>query len=92
MLYGTGEGQTNPAGVDGSVDGSPAPQPLQAVSATVGGLPAAVKYAGGVSGLVAGVIQVNVQIPAGVTPGNAVPVTLNVGGANSQITVTVAIH
>jgi uncharacterized protein (TIGR03437 family) len=91
VLYATGEGQTNPAGVDGELDGSPAPKPLQTVTATVGGLPATVIYAGGVSGLVAGVLQVNIQLPQGVTPANAVPVTLNIGGANSQTGVTAAI-
>ena len=92
VLYATGEGQTSPGGVDGQLDGSPAPKPLQSVTATVGGTQATVIYAGGVSGLVAGVIQVNVQMPAGVTPGDAVPVTLNIGGANSQTGVTVAIR
>jgi uncharacterized protein (TIGR03437 family) len=91
-VYATGEGQTNPAGVDGRPDSAPLPQPVtQPVTATVGGLAASVEYAGGVSGLVAGVLQVNVQIPQGVSPGNAIPVTLTIGGVTSQANVTVAV-
>ncbi len=53
LLYGTGEGQTNPAGVDGQPDSSPTPTPLaQPVTAIIGGVNARVLYAGGVSGLV----------------------------------------
>jgi trimeric autotransporter adhesin len=53
------------------------------VSATVGGIPAVVQYAGGAPGEVAGVMQVNVQIPAGVQPGGYVPVVLTVGSASN---------
>ncbi len=89
-VYATGEGQTNPGGVDGKPGGSPAPVPNQQVTARVGGVAAQVTYAGGVTGLVAGVLQVNVQIPAGVT-GPAVPLVLNIGGVNTQDGVTLAV-
>jgi uncharacterized protein (TIGR03437 family) len=93
LVYATGEGQTNPAGVDGQPDAPPLPQPItQPVTATVGGVAASVEYAGGVSGLVAGVLQVNVQIPQGISTGNAVPIVLTIGGNTSQAKVTVAIH
>jgi hypothetical protein len=49
-------------------------------------------YAGGASGEIAGVLQVNVQIPGGVTTGSAVPILVNIGGTNSQTGVTIAIH
>jgi uncharacterized protein (TIGR03437 family) len=92
-VYATGEGQTNPAGVDGKPDSPPLPQPVtQPVTATVGGVAASVKYAGGVSGLVAGVLQVNVQIPQGISTGSAIPIVLSIGGTTSQSNVTVAIH
>jgi len=91
VLYATGEGQTDPPGVDGKLATTPLPAPVQAVTATVGGVNAKILYAGAAPTLVAGVIQVNLQLPQGVTAGNAVPVTLNVGGANSQTGVTVAI-
>jgi trimeric autotransporter adhesin len=83
-LYATGQGQTTPAGVDGKVASGPVlPMPNLQVSATVGGIPAVVQYAGGAPGEVAGVMQVNVQIPAGVQPGGYVPVVLTVGSASN---------
>jgi uncharacterized protein (TIGR03437 family) len=72
-LYATGEGQTT---------GSPA-HPLLPVSVTIGGIPATVQYAGAAPGQVAGLIQVNVQIPAGVQPGGYVPVVLQVGDSST---------
>jgi uncharacterized protein (TIGR03437 family) len=51
-----------------------------------------VKYAGGAPGLVAGLMQVNVQIPAGIETGNAVPVVLRVGSVFSQAGVTIAVR
>jgi uncharacterized protein (TIGR03437 family) len=82
-LYATGEGQTTPAGVDGKLATVPLPSPNLAVSATVDGIPAVVQYKGGVFGAVAGLMQLNVQIPLGATPGGYVPVTLQVGGAST---------
>jgi uncharacterized protein (TIGR03437 family) len=92
FVYATGEGQTNPPGVDGALDGFPAPIPSQIVTATIGGVNTYVEYAGGVAGLVAGVIQVNLQIPQGVTPGNNVPLLINIGGGTTQAGVTIAIQ
>jgi uncharacterized protein (TIGR03437 family) len=90
-VYATGEGLTSPAGIDGKPAGSPAPRPVvQPITATVGGLPAQVQYAGGAPGLVAGVLQANVQIPAGVLSGSS-PIVINVGGQSTQANVTVAI-
>jgi uncharacterized protein (TIGR03437 family) len=91
-VYATGEGQTNPDGVDGKPDDSPAPVPVaQPVTATIGGAPATVQYAGGAPSLVAGVMQVNVQIPQGTPAGSAVPLVINVGAQSSQANVTLAI-
>lgn len=92
MIFATGEGQTTPDGTDGKPDGYPAPTPLaQPVAATIGGLNTEVQYAGGVPGLVAGFLQVNVRLPAGVPAGSAVPVILSIGGKSSQANVTLAI-
>ena len=38
-----------------------------------------VQYAGGAPGQVAGLMQINVQIPGGVQPGGYVPVVVQVG-------------
>jgi len=91
-LYATGEGQTTPAGVDGKPATVPYPYPNLPVTVTVGGQNAPVQYAGGAPGLVAGLMQVNVQIPAGIAVGNAVPVVLRVGAGFSQAGVTIAVR
>jgi uncharacterized protein (TIGR03437 family) len=92
-VYATGEGQTIPSGVDGK-PGDPAspPVPIQAVTATVGGLDAPVVAAGGISGMTAGFLQVSVQIPPDVTVGDAVSIVLTIGGIASQPNVTLAVQ
>jgi len=90
QFYITGVGQTNPPGVDGLPNGVPLPQLSATVTATIGGKPANVTFSGGAPGAVAGVIQVNAQIPAGITAGNA-PVVITVGTSNTQTGVTIAV-
>jgi uncharacterized protein (TIGR03437 family) len=96
VLFATGEGQTIPPGVDGKVTSDPLPKPLLAISAEIDNLPAEVLYAGGAPGLVAGVLQVNVRIPAGVSSGAAIPITIGgpVGpaGVEKSERVTIAIR
>jgi uncharacterized protein (TIGR03437 family) len=41
------------------------------------------QYSGGVPGTIAGLMQVNIQIPAGVRPGGYVPVPLQVGDSST---------
>ena len=92
MIYATGEGQTTPAGGDGKLsDPSALATPLLPVSVQIGGVAAQVLYAGAAPGLVAGVLQVNVLIPAG-APAGAVPVAITVGANQSQMNVTVAVR
>jgi uncharacterized protein (TIGR03437 family) len=91
-LFATGEGQTTPLGVDGKPATVPLPSPNLTVRATIGGQPAQVQYAGGAPGEVAGLMQVNVQMPVGIQTGNAVPVVLSVGNVSSQIGVTIAVR
>jgi uncharacterized protein (TIGR03437 family) len=90
VVFGTGEGQTIPAGVDGGVNTSVFPKPVLPVTATVGGQPAQILYAGAAPDFVAGVLQVDIQIPAGVT--GTVPLQLFVGttGTPSGLTIRVA--
>jgi uncharacterized protein (TIGR03437 family) len=64
----------------------------QPVSARIGGLAAQVLYAGVAPGLITGVLQINVAVPMGVSPGNAVPVEITIGGATSPAGVTVAVQ
>jgi uncharacterized protein (TIGR03437 family) len=90
QLFGTGGGVTNPASIDGALNPISSTGKLtETVSATVGGQPATVSYSGPAPGLVSGIIQINLTIPAGTPSGNA-PVVVTVGTAASQ-TVTVAV-
>ena len=68
------------------------PVPQLTVTATIGGLPATVTYAGGAPLELAGLLQVNVTIPSGVATGPHIPVLITVGTASSQTGVTIAIH
>lgn len=92
ILYATGEGQTSPSGADGKLAPTtlPEPMPLNAVTATVGGVAANITYAGAAPGFVAGVMQVNLQIPAGVLSGTA-NVQLTTNTLHSPI-VTIAVQ
>ena len=92
-VYATGEGQTRPGGIDGKPGDTPAPTPIaEPVTATVGGLNAEVQYAGGVPGLLAGFLQVNVLIPQKIATGNSVPIVLNIGGHSTQTGVTLSVR
>ena len=91
IIYATGQGQTNPPGIDGKLATAPYPQPVLPVSLTIGGIPAEILYAGAAPGF-AGLMQINARLPAGVTPGNSVPVVLSIGGNPSQPGVTLAVQ
>jgi uncharacterized protein (TIGR03437 family) len=88
-LFGTGGGQTIPPSTDGELTPAAGMMALT-VTATVGGQPATVQYSGPAPELIAGVMQVNVVIPAG-TPSGPANVVITVGTAQSQ-TVTVAVQ
>ncbi len=94
ILYGTGEGLTTPLQADGQLTPGvePLPRPRQRVTVTMGGVECPVLYAGAPPGLVAGALQINVQLPAGVPTGESVPVVLAVGEALGPDTVTIAIR
>lgn len=65
VLYATGAGQTNPPGDTGKIlGGPPLPAPVLPISVTIDNKPAEVLYAGAAPGMVEGVIQVNVRVPA----------------------------
>src|SRR5581483_9601775 len=81
-LFATGLGATNPAGIDGLPGGLPLPQPATPVTATIGGKAATVQYAGGAPGIIAGVSQINLVVPSGLTAGNNA-VVITIGGVSS---------
>ena len=91
-IYATGEGQTQPGGVDGAIaSGSSLAKPKLPVQVWIDGRPAEVQYAGAAPGQVAGLMQVNVRIPADASSGN-VPILIQVGDAQSQAGMTVAVQ
>ncbi|HYI98021.1 MAG TPA: SBBP repeat-containing protein [Bryobacteraceae bacterium] len=91
-LFGTGEGLALPAGADGrQITGEP-PRPVAQVLVLIGGMPAQVEYAGGSPGSVAGLLQINVRLPAGLSAGAAIPVQVSIGGVTSRDGVTIAIR
>ncbi len=99
VFYLTGEGQTNPGGVDGKTTPLPParpPVPQQSVAVFLNGQQAQLPYAAEAPGLVAGIMQVNAQIPMNViqNPSSspiAVPLLMIVGPAFTQTGVTVYI-
>ncbi len=92
-IYITGDGQSNPGGVDGKIaNAAPYPSTVLPVKVTVGGQTAVVNYAGATPTSVAGLTQVNVQIPSGVAAGSAVPIAVTVGTVTAQSGVTIAVQ
>ncbi len=91
LVYATGEGQTNPAGVTGSVAGSTLKNPIGPVTVSIGGQQATVAYAGSAPGLVSGVFQLNVTVPTTIGPGLQ-PLVVTVGGSSSQSGVTIPVQ
>src|SRR5947209_1425442 len=81
----------NLLGEDSSGAGPLTPAPLLPVSALIGGVPALVQFAGEAPGLVSGVLQVNVQIPANAPTGN-VPIWVSIGTDSTQQGVTVSVQ
>jgi uncharacterized protein (TIGR03437 family) len=81
VLWGTGFGPAKPTVPAGQVFTGQNPL-ANTVTATIGGQPATVQFAGVVG---AGLVQINVQVPAGISAGNAA-VVLSVGGVSTQST------
>jgi uncharacterized protein (TIGR03437 family) len=92
QIFATGEGQTSPPGVTGTVTGSDSKKPLLPVKVAIGGHDALVEFEGSAGNAVAGLFQVNAVVPQTVTPGTAVPIAISVGGVVSQSGVTIAVQ
>ena len=96
VLYVTGEGDfaptiTSRTGLIVPSTLSPIPQVSPLPLGTIGGATATVTYAGPSIGSILGLLQVNVVVPSASTTGNAVPVSIAIGGTASQTTATVAL-
>ncbi len=90
-IFATGEGQTEPAGVDGSIADSVLRKPRLKVSVEIDGQPAELKYAGAAPLAPAGLLQVNAVVPLSVPRGKPVSVVIKIGDAFSQDGVMLAI-
>jgi uncharacterized protein (TIGR03437 family) len=91
QIYGIGAGAITPPSPDGALVSGTPPVPVADVTVQIGGKDATVLYAGGAPGLTNALLQVNVQIPAGLAPGPQ-PIVLKVGTVTSPATVTVAVQ
>ena len=85
QVYGTGFGPYNAPGADGLM------RLAGTVTATLGGVPLAVLYAGEAPGWTPGLQQIDVMIPASATPGAGLLV-LRVGTAQTQDGVTLMVR
>ena len=90
FLFATGGGVVTPATADGRLAQGVSSTVAQ-LSAEVDGQPAEVAYAGGAPDLIAGVLQVNLRLPANLRPGD-LPIVIRTGEAASQARVTVSVR
>jgi uncharacterized protein (TIGR03437 family) len=92
VLYATGGGQTKPASEDGAITAGPEyPILVLPVTVFIGDQPAEVLYAGAAPGIIAGVLQINIRIPATAQPTFAAQVTVKVGDFASPTAVTMGV-
>ncbi|MGB6944587.1 MAG: choice-of-anchor V domain-containing protein [Bryobacteraceae bacterium] len=93
-LFGTGFGDTNPSLQAGALATGIATLTNQQITVTIGGTTLAssdVLYAGLSPGSIDGLYQFNVQIPAD-APSGDVPVTISIGGVQTQAGATIPIQ
>jgi uncharacterized protein (TIGR03437 family) len=97
QVFMTGEGQTTPQVVTGAITTAtlPPPQvtpaPVQPVGVFINGQQVPYTYAGEAPGMVAGVMQLNVQIPP-YWPSGALSIQVSIGRIMSQSGITVTVQ
>jgi len=97
VLYLTGEGQTSPPGVTGSVTAVSSkpppltPQPLLPVAVLIDGQPASVTFDGEAPTFISGILQINIQIPMNLPSGD-LPIQVLVGTSSTQGGVTISVQ
>jgi uncharacterized protein (TIGR03437 family) len=92
QLFATGEGQTNPPGRPGEITELNVKTPLLPVEVEIGGVEAKVTSATTAPMSVAGLCQINAQIPLTLQPGSA-SVVIRIGlAASSQDTATISVY
>jgi uncharacterized protein (TIGR03437 family) len=90
VMFWTGGGALNPAAGTGDIIPGLV-NPAVTPTVTIGGLPASLVYWGAAPTFVAGLMQLNVTIPAGVEPGPAVPIVITSGDFSSRPGITIAV-
>ena len=93
IFFATGEGQTDPPGIDGKLATGPLPRlprPRLPVSLTIGGREAQITFAGSAPNF-AGLLQLNARIPAE-SNGDGAEVVLTVGSASSHSGLTMSVR
>lgn len=93
QIFATGAGETDPPLLPGEAapaSGNPLVFTRVLPQVTIGGTPAPVQFSGMAPGWV-GLWQINVEVPANVTPGAAIPLVITAGGISSN-TVTIAVE
>ena len=89
IIYVTGLGQTNPAGLTGyPAPGNPLSSALTSVNVSLGGMSLPVTYAGLAPGEV-GVYQINVTVPGGTPTGLSLPLVINQGSGTVTVSMRV---
>jgi uncharacterized protein (TIGR03437 family) len=83
-LYLSGLGETSPLSVDGLINTDPLPVPLTAASVFLPGIQLIPTYLGAAPGMIAGITQVNVPLPASIPDVNDT-VSISVNGAGATL-------
>jgi len=97
-LFGTGEGLTFPALLDGALEiSTPYSKPNVPVTVKINGIDSEVLYAGAAPTLPTGAFQINVRIPLslprpGLPPADPTVIAVNVGNSTTTRNVTVAVQ
>lgn len=93
-LFGTGFGATNPAVAPGALASGTPTLPANSITVKIGSVTLAssdIQYAGLSPGSLSGLYQFNVRIPSGAGTGD-VPVTITIGGQETQSGATIPIQ
>jgi len=91
-IYANGGGAVDPAVTDGAILGSTLSWLKLPVSVTISGADTKVLYYGLVPGSIAGLVQINAEVPQGIVTGPKVPITIKVGGVSSTAGVTISVQ
>jgi uncharacterized protein (TIGR03437 family) len=82
VLYLTGTGQTEPAGITGRLIGeTELGRLLLSAGVAIGGHLAEILYAGPAPGLISGITAIVVRVPLNTSPAWATPVVIGIGNA-----------